>query len=96
MARARSGKKKKGAKKRPKKAAAKARAKPAKRTARRRRPPRVKARTGPVQLWLPLQMPLGLLGGVAVAPTAPDGLDEEAPREPTSPSLVVEQSSLFE
>lgn len=64
MARARSGKRKKAKKKR---TTAPAQA------PRRRRAPRVKAPRGPVQLWLPLQMPLGLLGGVALAPAPVDG-----------------------
>lgn len=112
MARARTGKKarkrkkkaaakarpKKAAAARGKKAAAKARAKPKVKAPapRRRRRTRVKAHKGPIQLWLPLQMPLGLLGGVAIAPPpVAAGADERA--EPSSsPASSGSQSHLFE
>ena len=62
-----------------------------KKNARRRRL-RIKPHKGPVQLWLPLQMPLGLLGGEAVPPEPVIGdevVEERAAR------ADVEQSSLF-
>ena len=93
MARARSGKNKRRAKRSPSKGRAKASAKQQK--ARRRRAPRVKARRGPVQLWLPLQMPLWLLGGHAVMPSA--CLEEAACEVEAAPAVFAgEQSSLFD
>ena len=83
MARARTRKKKKRARK-------------AKAPARRRRAPKVKPRTGPVQLWLPLQMPLGLSGGVAVVPVGYPAADEADAGAAALVVSVGEQSSLFE
>lgn len=93
MARARSGKNKRRAKRSASKGRGKAPAK--KRAARRRRAPRVKARSGPVQLWLPLQMPLGLLGGHAVQQPA-GVVDEPLALQPAVPDPLGEQSSLFD
>lgn len=74
--------------------AAKAKAAKRSKAVERRRPaPRIKQRIGPVQLWLPLQMPLGLLGGVAVAPAPAPGIDDP-PAAPTG--APGEQESLFE
>ncbi len=84
MARARSGKRKKGKKKR---AAVPATA------PRRQRAPRVKVRRGPVQLWLPLQMPLGLSGGVALAPAPLD--DRGEGEAPAAGAPLGVQESLF-
>jgi hypothetical protein len=62
-----------------------------KKNARRRRL-RIKPHKGPVQLWLPLQMPLGLLGGEVVPPepVMDSGVVDDRPSR-----LDVEQSSLF-
>ncbi len=104
MARARTGTKKKRQKqkrakkkKRSSKGASKARAQRSKKApkgaVRRRRAPRITPRTGPVQLWLPLQMPLGLLGGVAAAPP-PVVEVEEGPT--ASIAALGQQDSLFD
>lgn len=93
MARARDRKNRRRAKKPASKGRVKAPAK--QRATRRRRAPRVKARSGPVQLWLPLQMPLGLLGGHA-APAEPGRGEELAEVEPGARAVLGEQSSLFD
>ncbi len=88
MARARTGKRTKQKKK------ARARAQ----APRRRRGPRVKAHRGPVQLWLPLQMPLGLEGGQAVAPASSWGAVAQVEDAPSGAQGAPggEQVSLFE
>lgn len=91
MARSRTGRKKKRAPK----AKAKARAKAVPK-ARRRRPPRVKARSGPVQLWLPLQMPLGLSGGVVVEPVYAEPVEDSPAEVALTRASDAEQASLFE
>lgn len=95
MARGRSrSRKKRPKKKRSAKQRPSARAK--QRSAPPRRARRIKARTGPVQLWLPLQMPLGLLGGIALAPAANQVVECVAEDEPAQHAVMAEQSSLFE
>ncbi|MCC7112363.1 MAG: hypothetical protein IT382_23930 [Deltaproteobacteria bacterium] len=91
MARSRTGRKKKRAPK----AKAKARAKAVPKV-RRRRPPRVKARSGPVQLWLPLQMPLGLSGGVVVEPVYAEPVEDSPAEVALTRASDAEQASLFE
>ncbi|MBI1946708.1 MAG: hypothetical protein HYS27_13505 [Deltaproteobacteria bacterium] len=48
-----------------------------------------------MQLWLPLQMPLGLLGGHAVQQPA-GVVDEPLALQPAVPDPLGEQSSLFD
>jgi hypothetical protein len=91
MARSRTGRKKKRAPK----AKAKARAKAVPKV-RRRRPPRVKAHSGPVQLWLPLQMPLGLSGGVVVEPVYAEPVEDSPAEVAQTRASDAEQASLFE
>ena len=91
MARSRTGRKKKRAPKAKAKARAKALPK-----ARRRRPPRVKARSGPVQLWLPLQMPLGLSGGGVVERVYAEPVEDSPAELALTRASDAEQASLFE